>query len=1032
MPRAPMWLFAAALVLFAANGCGDSGVTVDLENVTVDTVVDVNLLNAGMTFKVSCVVTDAEGREVKTDTAFTVVPGKGVVVDGARVTPSQPGAYTVTCMLPDGSHPDETPEVVLVTMKNIAQVETQLDANEVMGGDSVGVTCTVLNKSGEEVEWDTEVVVTPEGGMTIDGHTLKTEQVGTFEVACKAVDLPIIDTSPEVLKVFAGDPAGVRATIKEEEVEAGTEVTVFCTVEDENGNVLDFETQADPQEGIVANGTTIVPKQAGEYDITCSPAEELGELEKVSDHLTVIAGPIATLLLTPKPKKNAYKVADKVSIEAQAADIEGNPIEGEVNVEITAPEGIKVAGDKYEFTEEGLFTFTGVLLDNPEITGEVTLICDENGPELVLFKPARAVTLTGDPMVDVEGNAKDLFSDEVDLEVNGKSIPVDAEGNFYHVVEGAHGMNILTVEAVDGFGNKSKIVQSFYFSTDYVDYSTENIDDVLLEQSLILFLGQNFLDDGDHDKQHIDDLATLVELLLDSVDLNAILPPDAPVVDQVMPGLVNVPLLNQLGFELNLTGDLGIKLYIEEVSFSQPYVAIDTRDGGIDMAISFQGPPEEPGLFLQLLIELDFALTVQSKFGGNDLVSVGINPGVAVQSSFGLEMLLVEVSLDINKAVGEELTITVADLNVVPSGFQIDPIKEDTSLILGPININGQGVIDLGTVNLGQLGFVQTINDFLADNVIDPLLDFVVPAVLDLIEPIIEDQVTKMLGDLLNQFEFAIPIPLPQLPGSQQAVEMTFKTKLSSVLFTQKGGELGLAAGFWAPKGVDREVLGSILRAGCGSGAFGWPTFDEAEKFMFAAALDMVNELVFSLWYGGGLNLALDESVLGGISIDQFGITDLSVATDFYLPPILDDCTAKGMVEVQLGDLLLTPSFKVMGSPVTIALFVSAALDAVIYGDGNEIGLQINGVTDIGTQIVSIDGNLGPLAGMFDIEQLVEGVLVPMIVEQVSNLSLGSFPIPEIDLSGLIPGIPAGTKLSLGNLVIDMTKGYLVFGGELL
>jgi hypothetical protein len=1018
--------------LLALSGCGDAGATIDLENAVVDTVVDINFLNAGATFNVSCLVADLDGREIKADTAFTVVPGKGVVVDHAKVTPKNAGAYVVTCMLPDGSLPDETPETVIVTKKNIARVETTLDANEVIGGKEVGATCTVLTDKDVEVDWDTELIVVPEGGITVTGHTLQADMVGDYEVACQAVDLPIIDTTPEPLKVIAGDPALVRATIKEEEVEAGTEVTVFCTVEDEYGNVLDLATVADAQDGIDAEGTTIIPRKAGEYDVTCSAVDDLGELEQVPDHLIVIAGPIASLVLTPKPKKNAYSVGDQVTILAQAGDAEGNPIEGEVDVEITAPEGIKIAGEKYEFIEEGIFTFKGFLVGFPAITGQLTLVCDENGPEIVLFKPERAATLTDDVMVDVEGHVADLFSDEIDLEINGTSVPVDGDGNFFHVVEAAHGMNILTVTAVDGFANDEKIVQSFYYSTEYVDYSTENLDDVLLEQSLILFLGQNFLDDGDHDKTKIDDVATLVEILLDSLDLAAIVPPDVPVLDQEFPDLINVPLLNQLGFELSLNGGVDLALYIEDVSFAEPFVAINTRDGGIDLLISFSGPAEDPGIYFQLFIELAFNLTVNSSFGGNELVSVGIAPGVALQSSFGLETLLVETSLDIHKNVGEELTIKVADFNIVPAGFHIELIKGDTALILGPININGQGVIDLGTINLGQLGFMQTINDFLSNNLIDPILDFIIPAVLDLVEPLVEDQVTKMLGDLLNQFEITLPIPLPQLPGADKAVEISFKTKFSSALFTEDGGELGLGAGFWAAKGVERDVLGSLLRAGCGGDANGWPTFDSAEKFMFAAALDMVNELLYAMWWGGGLNLSLDESVLGGISIDQFGITDLSVATDFFLPPILDDCTAKGMVELQLGDLLLIPSFKVMGAPVTISLYVSAALDAVIFGDGNEIGLQINGVTDIGTQIVSIDGNLGPLAGMFDIEQLVEGVLVPMIVEQVSNLSLGSFPIPEIDLSGIVPGIPPGTSLSLGNLVIEMSKGYLVFGGELL
>jgi hypothetical protein len=1020
-----------ALVLLAS--CGDSGITVDLTYVTVETVVDRTFLNAGSSFSVACIVTDPNGREIKTDTAFRVEPGKSVLVQKSEVTPGLPGLYTVTCMLPDESNPDSSPETVLVTRKNISKIETKLDSNEAAAGTDVDVTCTVLNESGDEVSWDTEVTVAPAGGIAVNGHTLTTEAIGTFEVACAAVGLPIVDDSPEILDVSAGEPVKVRATIKETEVEAGTEVPVFCTVEDEFENALEFETVIDPQAGYAIDGHTLITQLAGAYDITCSSLEFAG-LEQISDHLIVTAGPIASLILTPKPKKNAYKVGDKVEILAHAADINGNPLEGDaLEVVIVAPAGMKEAGEKFEFLEEGSFTFTGNLpAPNEDISGELTLICDENGPDIVLFTPERAATLTGETMVDVEGNVTDLFSTDIELEINDTSVPIDDSGNFFHIVEGAHGMNILALVATDEFGNSTKHVQSFYYSTAWMDYASELIDDVILDESLLLFLGQNFLDDGDHDPQNIDDVATLVQILLDNLDLQALLPPDQPVLDQVFDNLINVPLLNQVGFELSLVGDLGLKVYIEEVSFSDPFVAINTRDGGIDMTISFIGPPEDPGLFLQLTIELNFNLTVESKFNGNDLLSVGINPGVAIQSSFGLEGLLVETSLDIAKEPEGDLSISVADLNIVPSGFHIELLKDDTAIILGPIEINGQGIIDLGTINLGQLGFMQTINDFLSNNLIDPILDFVVPAVLDLIEPLVEDQVTNLLEGLLSQFELELPIPLPQLPGADSAVTMNFKTKLSSVKFLDDGGHVGLSTGFMAPKGVEREVLGCLLRDACGGSITGIPEFDSAEKFAFAAMLDMVNELLFSLWWGGGLQLELDESVLGAIDIGQYGITDLGVKTDFLLAPILDDCTAKGMVEVQLGDLLVTLSFKLMGAPLTMEMYVSAALDAVIFGDGNEIGLKINGITDIGTHILNVEGDLGPLAGMFDIEQLVEGVLIPMVVEQVANLSLGSFPIPEIDLSGLIPGIPPGTSLTLGNLVIEMNKGYLLFGGELL
>lgn len=1020
------------LLLTAFTGltaCGDSGITADLSNVIVETSVDKLFINAGETFRVACIVIDPEGREVNTDTAFSVSPSKGVGVQGAKVTPEFPGLYSVACMLPDETMPDETPEIVVVSQENIASVETTLSANEVEAGDSVEVTCQVRDIAGEWVEWETEVLVDPVEVMEMDGHTLNTAAAGDFTVACKAVGLPIVDETPEPLTVNAGDPALVVATIKEDEVTAGTTVPVLCTIEDNHGNVLDHTAEIDPQEGIAVEGSDIIPMIVGEYDITCSSAEGLEGLEKAPDHLVVLVGELATLVLQAKPIKDAYKVGDMVAIEAFAADEFGNEVEG-IEATITAPEEMPVTeGGKFEFPAEGVYTFTGSLeAPHEDITGELVLYCDETGPVVVVFTPERAVTLDGDKMVSVEGNVVDALSDNVELEVNDVSVPIDEDGNFFHIVEAFHGMNMLTVEAFDAFDNTGKVVQSFYYSSDYVAYDEADFDNVLLEQALLVFLGQNFLDDGDHDKTKIDDVATLIEIVLDSLDLDLLVGDGVPVVDEVIPALIDYSL-NLFDFSFSIQGDLLIKLYIDAVSFAEPYVSLVTRDGGLDMIVSFQGTAEDPGVFVQYTVELSFALSVSSFLDSDQLFQTGIEPGISVQSSASIETLLAQVSLDIDKNVGEELTVSIGDLSVSPAGIHIEPLQ-DLLIDLGTVEFNGQDVFDLPAIPLGDL--LQDVDAFLSEFIIDPVVNFITPLALDLLAPIIEGQISNLLGDLLNQFEMEIPLPIPELPGSEGPVEVTFKTKLSFVHFFDSGGELGLKAGFMAPKTVDRDVLGSLLRAGCLSGNFGQPEFDSEEKMAFAAHLDMVNELLFALWRTGGLQLALDETILGDIDLAGFGLTELTVATDFWLPPILNDCTAKGMVEVQVGDLLVTPSFKLMDAPITISMFVSAALDATIFGQGKEVGLEILGITEIGTQILSVDGDLGPLAGMLDIEELIDNVLVPMIIEQVSNLSLGSFPIPEIDLSTLLPGIPEGTTLSLGNLEIMMTKGYLLFGGELL
>ena len=825
-----------------------------------------------------------------------------------------------------------------------------------------------------------------------------------------------------------GLPFLVRATIEEEEVVAGIKVAVLCTVEDEFGNVLQLETTIDSHAGYEIDGTNVAPTIAGEYDITCS-AVGMDGLDKVADHLVVTAGPVASVVMQAKPDKQAYQVGDKVEVTGSAADEYGNLVQGG-DVAITAPEEMeKVSEGKYAFLDEGMFTFVGKLQEPYDhISGELILVCDQSGPVILLSEPKRAATLDGNKMVLVYGNVLDALCPTMELYINDDATPVDAEGNFVHELAASHGINILEVVAHDGFGNSSKIVQSVYYSSDYVDYATEKIDDALLEQSMLVFLGQNFLDDGNHDMQAIDDVGTVVQLLLDSLDMG-LLGVEYPLVDTVIPGIVNMVLPDVSGHEFTLTGDMALVVYVEDVSFAKPWVSFNTREGGIDMTVSFSGTPDDPGIYVQLYVEIGLTLTVESTLDGDQPFQAGITPGVAVQSSLGIEIVLAETSFDIIKNVGEELSVQVANLDIAPAGINIESLQ-GLKIDLGPVQFNGQDLFVLPVVDLGAL--VSNVDDILSNYVIDSALNFVVVGALDLLEPTIEGPITTLLGDLLNQFEFELPVPIPELPGSTGPAEVTFKSKLSSVHFTPDGGELSLAAGFMAPKGVDIEVLGSLLRAGCLSGNFSTPEFDVAKKMEFAVHLDLLNELFFVLWWTGGLQLELDKSALGDLDLSDFGLADLTVAADFWLPPVLDDCMAKGMVEVHVGDLLVTMSFKLMGAPVTISIFVSTAMDATIIGEGDKLGLQILGITDIGTQIIDMEGDLGPLAGMFDIEELVDGVLVPMIIEQVTNLSLGSFPIPEVDLSTLVPGIPPGTTLSLGSLVVGITKGYLLGSGELL
>ena len=62
-------------------------------------------------------------------------------------------------------------------------------------------------------------------------------------------------------------------------------------------------------------------------------------------------------------------------------------------------------------------------------------------------------------------------------------------------------------------------------------------------------------------------------------------------------------------------------------------MSIDTREGGIDLAISFPGTDENPGVYVQLLLELGFDLTLDVNLGPGLEYEIFMAPFTTVESS---------------------------------------------------------------------------------------------------------------------------------------------------------------------------------------------------------------------------------------------------------------------------------------------------------------------------------------------------------------------------------------------------------------
>ncbi len=897
------------------------------------------------------------------------------------------------------------------------QVDTLLSAEEVRAGEAVEVTCVVSDAEGKEpVDRATVVVVSPQDGIGVQDHVLSPTRAGQYEVACQVPDLDITDSTPATLVVKPGAAARVKARVDPDTVKAGAEATVTCLVTDASGNeISDAVTSVDPVEGLHVSGKRVWASGVGQYTVTCSVEGQDG-VEKVADILVVTPGDPARVDLIVKPDYKAYAIGDEITLSYKVFDAFGNEVSG-IGATFRAPEPPAVeplAADRFRFGEEGLHEFSVTLVPPWDgVSATRTLLCDESPPVITILFPDRGQTFTDDPKVVVRGTVTDLAGVK-SLSVNGATVEVGEDGHFEYSMMSRHGLNGIVVLASDTLGQVSKVTRGYYYSTKYLPVADEAaMQDLVIPEAAMVFAGQEALDDGEHDPAHLDDLATIVEVLLGGLDIPGLLGGMGPFHFD-LPGVVDVTLPIP-GIEPALQGDLEIGVSVTDVTLGSPRLTLKSRDGGLDTTLSFS--PVSFGL--KLTLTLHTVLKVHNPLDGKDYEVPMLSPSTSTTSRLTIGTLQVEMSLDIEKMPGQPLAVQGQVFDVTLSDIQMDPL---TGLVvdLGTVDIFGFQVA-LGTYDLSSL--VGGINDLLANYVLDPLVNFVTQPLVDLLEPL----VTGLIGDAIEQvlallaIEQTIEIP-PLLGG--QPIPLDLKVDLSSVRFRADGARLGLDLGVRTNKGVDRNPLGSILRDGCLRLDPDPPLFEfpPEPSLQVGVRYDFANESLFMVWWTGLLSGPLDLSGLLG-DMGSLPISNLEVTPNLLLPPILDDCNEQGMTHLQVGDAYLDLKFQLLNADQHIGIWLQADIAARVVASGNEIGIRLDKVEYLEYEMFDIGGNMGDLMGM------VEGLL-PALVDQVAGQEF-RFPIPPVDVGGLIPGLPPGASVQLGNLASSSAHGVLTVGGDL-
>jgi hypothetical protein len=1025
MTRTARAFLVASAVLLAARCTGSAVEVPDLSGGSIETVLGASVIDVGAKVDVTCSVFNAGGTVIPITTVVRVTPAEGLTVADHSLTGVKVGQYAVACATVDGVLIDQTPASLYVSTNGVRGVETVLKDTTIKAGTTLNVACSLLDADGKPLEGGTEVTVDPMTGVTIQGPEATFTKVGEFGVACRSTEAGLTDDSPAHVTVIPNDPAVVTASPKQPSAKAGESVVVECSIVDAYDNPInDMETTLDEQDGLVMEAHTVTGEVAGDYEITCSVADWEGEYQKVPGPFTVEASEPASVELVVTPKKDHYKLLDKITLSYVVRDQFGNEIQ-DVPASFTIPDspGVKELtnpGD-VRFMEEGIYEFS-VTLDAPwsSLKDSKTLICDVSGPVIDIFFPERGQTFAGDPAIHVKGKVFDEWGEVKKVTINGNDCPLEEDGTFEYVITSTHGANGFMLEATDKFFNESKTSRGWYYSTAYqAAYESKAdapLEEVRIQDGAMVYTGQAFLDDADHDPSHINDVATIFEVVLGSIDFQQLIGMLGPI---GFNGINILPLsFDIFGATVGVQGSLDIGVTIDTITIGQPTVSLQCREGGIDMA----------GAFAPVRFDFSLTFTFHLWAGVEGLVEVELDPPpyAMTESGFGASKLGLTASFDVSKLPGDALHVTAKDFALALEGIDVD-LLEGLVISLGGVDLGFLGHIDLPTVDLSD--FVGNINDFIGDNVVNPLLNLIIPALNDLLQPVVEMVLGPILEQVVQLLVLDLPLDIPGLIPGMEPISLRFTTELSSVVFHPDGGRLGLGLGMLSDKKVDREPLGSILRDGC-MGTDPDPVvweFEAQPTVQIGARYDFVNQALFAVWWGGTLNMAgLDLGGLlgggggGGLPID---LEDLQLSTEFLLPPILDDCGDKGLQEIEVADARLNLKFKFSGKQQDVDIWLQAKALGGVIGLGNEIGIRIDKVAWFQAEIIDNTGGMAALLG------LVEGFL-PSLLEMVEGQQF-TFPVPAIDLS-IIPGVPAGSSLQIGNFRAYNKKGVTVIGADLL
>ncbi|MBU1431958.1 hypothetical protein KKF91_15560 [Myxococcota bacterium] len=315
----------------------------------------------------------------------------------------------------------------------------------------------------------------------------------------------------------------VQTNVSSSTVNAGESVDVTCQlIGEQNSLDVAFKVLMNHESiSYIVDSGPITLEKSGVWSFSCV-AESISLVDSTPEDVLVLSGRIDQLKLRIVPELDHYITAQEVTIISEIFDKYGNIVNWNLVDRIKVSDQdqiIELEDGKYTLVKEGILTFSQETLDvfgQNILKDHIDIIVDESGPKINVLQPKRGADIfdighngLGQSKINVQGFLEDLSNGQLRLIVNHREAIVNSNGFFEADVDLNHGLNSITLESFDRWGNSRRSHRAVFYSGRQIPSQIGDDQHTRVEGAAQMFLAQAFIDDGDHEDPP-DDLATLM------------------------------------------------------------------------------------------------------------------------------------------------------------------------------------------------------------------------------------------------------------------------------------------------------------------------------------------------------------------------------------------------------------------------------------------------------------------------------------------------------------------------------------------